>query len=74
MVQSVNVLRQTVKVLINPDGDDSDVAEYPVEELMFSQRHRKGRVKLSEEELEEARALEALESRDGAGTKSSVES
>ena len=43
-------------------------------ELMFSQRHRKGRVKLSEEELEEARALEALESRDGAGAKSSVES
>ncbi|MBQ6075390.1 MAG: stage 0 sporulation family protein [Lachnospiraceae bacterium] len=74
VVQSVNVLRQTVKVLINPDGDDSDVAEYPAEELLFSQRHRKGRVKLSEEELEEARALEALEGRDGAGAKSSVES
>ena len=50
-VESVNVLRQTVRVLINPDGEDSDVAEYPVEELAFNQHHRKSRVKLSEEEL-----------------------
>lgn len=60
-VQSVNVLRQTVKVLISRGEDDTDIRECPVEELSFHVRHRKGRMKLSAEELKEVRSLEALE-------------
>lgn len=73
-VQSVNVLRQTVRVLVNAEGEDADVVDCAVEDLLFNPHHRRGRMKLSEEELKEARELEALESRDHAKEASSLES
>ena len=74
VVQSVNVLRQTVRVLVNPDAEDSDVVDCAAEELFFHQNHRRGRMKLSEEELKEARELEALENKDRKDGASPVES
>lgn len=43
-VHSVNVLRQTVKVLTEVD-DEKEMHEYPVEELKFRPRKKKGREK-----------------------------
>ena len=56
-VSSVNVLRQTVKVLVQVD-DEKELREYKVEELRFKPRRRKDNVKLSPEELRELAALE----------------
>ena len=56
-VSSVNVLRQTVKVLVQVD-DEKELREYKVEELRFKPRRRKENVKLSPEELRELAALE----------------
>ena len=60
-VQSVNVLRQKVKVLIEVD-DEKELHEYDVDELKF--RPRKKNVKLSAKELEE---LEGLADEDMSG-------
>ena len=73
-VQSVNVLRQTVKVLVNAEGEDADVVDCSVEELQFTPHHRRSRMKLSEEELKEARELEALENKDHANSAAPLES
>lgn len=54
-VSSLNVLRQTVKVLVNVN-DEKELREYSVDELKFRPRHKK--VKLSPEEI---RALADLE-------------
>lgn len=53
-VQSVNVLRQKVKVLIEVD-DEKELQEYDVDELKF--RPRRKDVKLSAKELEELEGL-----------------
>ena len=42
-VQSVNVLRQKVKVVVTLDGDEKEIREYPVEELKFRPRKRRKR-------------------------------
>lgn len=55
-VQSVSVLRQLVKVLVD-NGDEKELREYPVDELRFRPRRRKD-VKLTEEELKELEELE----------------
>ncbi len=65
-VSSVNVLRQTVKVLVEAD-DEKELRDYKVEQLKFRPRRRKdgrkpGGTKLTPEEL---RALSALEDRGG---------
>ena len=41
-VQSVSVLRQTVKVLVEA-GDEKEIREYRVEELKMKQRHKKNK-------------------------------
>jgi cell fate regulator YaaT (PSP1 superfamily) len=56
-VSSVNVLRQTVKVLVEVD-DEKELREYKVEELKFKPRRRKDHVKLTAEEMKELSALE----------------
>ena len=48
-VQSVNVLRQLVKVIVDID-DEKEIREYKVDELKFRPRHKKDKVKLSKEE------------------------
>ena len=56
-VQSVNVLRQQVKVLIEVN-DEKEIREYKVEQLKFRPRKRKENIKLSKEEMKELSALE----------------
>lgn len=56
-VSSVNVLRQTVKVLVEVD-DEKELREYGVAELKFKPRRKKDNVRLSKEELKELAALE----------------
>ena len=74
-VQSVNVLRQLVKVIVDV-GDEKEIKEYSVEQLQFKRRHgKKDKVDLSKEELQELERLEeeelqeSGESQDGASAK-----
>ena len=53
-----NVLRQTVKVIVEVD-DEKEIREYNVSQLRFKPRRRKDK-KLSAKEM---KALEALEDR-----------
>lgn len=57
-VQSVSVLRQKVKVLVEVD-DEKELREYEVDELKF--KHRRKNTKLSAKELAEIEELEVLE-------------
>lgn len=61
-VSSVNVLRQTVKVLVD-NNDEKELREYKVEELKFKPRHKKGKDKAKEKGLTtaELKELEKLE-------------
>ncbi|HIX58831.1 MAG TPA: stage 0 sporulation family protein [Candidatus Blautia gallistercoris] len=54
-VQSVNILRQLVKVLIEVD-DEKEIREFHSDELKFHPRKKK--TKLSEQEIKELKALE----------------
>ena len=56
-VQSVNILRQTVKVIVEID-DEKEIREYKVDELRYKPKRRRERTKLSPEELKELSALE----------------
>ena len=60
-VQSVNVLRQKVKVLVTLDGDEKEIREYPVEELKFRPRKKKEKGGVSDKELKKLEALEKQE-------------
>ncbi len=57
-VQSVNVLRQLVKVVVTLDNDEKEIREYTAAELKFKPRRKKKDVRLSKEEMKELRALE----------------
>ncbi len=57
-VQSVNVLRQLVKVIVTLDNDEKEIREYKASELKFKPRRRKKDVKLSKEEMAELKGLE----------------
>lgn len=60
-VQSVNVLRQRVKILVDVN-DEKEIHEYEVERLQFKKKHgRKEQENLSEEELRELELLEKEE-------------
>ncbi len=56
-VQSVSVLRQLVKVVVNLDNDEKEIREYKSKELRFKPRKRRD-VRLSKEEMKEFAALE----------------
>ena len=69
-VQSTNVLRQTVKVVVDIN-DEKEIHEYHVEELKIKQRHRKNKDRereknrsqekeLTAEELKELKKLEKM--------------
>ena len=64
-VHSVNVLRQTVKVVVEV-GDEKEIREYDVKQLKFKPRRRKekngGAGKQEEQELKK---LEAMEKKEG---------
>ena len=61
-VQSVSVLRQTVKVIVTVDRDEKEIREYKVEQLKFKPRRRKGRADVEDAELKK---LEAMEKKEG---------
>lgn len=56
-VHSVNVLRQTVKVIVEID-DEKEIREYKIDQLRFKPKRKKDHAKLSPEELKELSALE----------------
>ena len=56
-VQSVNVRRQLVKVIVDVD-DEKEIREYAVEDLKFKPRQKKEKIKLSDEELKALKELE----------------
>ena len=60
VVQSVNVLRQRVKVLITDDKGEKELAEYRIEDLHFRPRRKKEKVKMDDE----LKRLEALEKKE----------
>ena len=63
-VQSVNVLRQTVKVIVDVD-DEKELREYSVAELRFKPRRRKGNKKDAKQQDKELEQLEAMEKKEG---------
>ncbi len=56
-VQSVSVLRQLVKVLVEVN-DEKEIREYKADELKFRPKRRRDNVKLSAEEMKELKAPE----------------
>ena len=60
-VQSVSVLRQMVKVIVDV-GDEKEIREYGVSQLKFKPRRRKEKMKVDDKELKK---LEALEKNEG---------
>ncbi len=61
-VQSVNVLRQLVKVVVD-NGNEKEIREYEVGKLRFKRRHnKKEKMELTKEEMRE---LERLEKQEG---------
>lgn len=56
-VQSVSVLRQLVKVVVNLDNDEKEIREYKARDLKFKPRRRKD-VQLSKEEMKRLAKLE----------------
>lgn len=56
-VQSVNVLRQLVKVIVDIE-DEKEIREYQASELKFKTRQKKEKLKLTEEELKALKELE----------------
>ena len=60
-VQSVSVLRQRVKLIVEV-GDEKEIREYKVEELKFKPKKKREKFNVNDEEL---KALEALERHEG---------
>ena len=56
-VQSVNVLRQLVKVIVDVE-DEKEIREYQASELKFKSRQKKEKLKLTEEEMKALKELE----------------
>ena len=67
-VQSVNVLRQLVKVVVTVDRDEKEIREYKSDQLKFKPRKKKGKggkEKERETSESELKKLEALEKKEG---------
>ena len=60
IVQSTNIFRETVRVLVQ-NGDEKELKEYHADEIRFKKRRKKGKLDLSPEELEQLRAMEPEE-------------
>lgn len=72
-VTSVNVLRQTVKVLVTNDAEEKEIEEYKVEELNFRPKRHREKNKMSAEEIKEMKELEALERQEKSEGKSKLD-
>ncbi len=62
-VQSVSVLKQRVKVIVNLEDDEKEVREYSADELKFRQERRRDRH--ASETDKELKKLEAMEKKEG---------
>ena len=62
-VQSVSVLKQKVKVIVNLEDDEKEVREYSADELKFRQERRRGRH--ASETDKELKKQEAMEKKEG---------
>lgn len=72
-VQSVNVLRQLVKVIVEVD-DEKEIREYKVEQLRFKRKQRKDKKdEVSDAELRELKELEKLEKQEKQEGKSKLD-
>ena len=61
-VASVNVLRQLVKVIVSVDKDEKEIKEYPVDQLKFRPRKKKGnKNKENDADMKELAALDDKE-------------
>lgn len=60
-VNSVSVLRQRVKVIVELENGDKEIREYTTDELRFKPKRRRNNEKVNDAEL---KALEALEKKD----------
>lgn len=63
-VQSVNVLRQLVKVIVDVD-DEKEIREYEVKQLKFKPRRKKEKNAVNKSEEKELKKLEAMERKEG---------
>ena len=61
-VHSVNVLRQTVKVVVTVEKDEKEIRDYKVDQLKFKPRKKKEKIQVQDDELKK---LEALEKKEG---------
>ncbi len=61
-VNSLSVLRQSVKVVVSLENDEKEIREYKAKELRFKPRRKKEKATVADEEL---KALEALERKEG---------
>lgn len=64
-VQSVNVLRQLVKVVIEVD-DEKEIREYKADQLHFKRRYKKEKLEVHDKELEQLEELEKQEQQEKA--------
>jgi cell fate regulator YaaT (PSP1 superfamily) len=72
-VQSVNVLRQLVKVIVEID-DEKEIHEYKVDQLKFKKRHKRDKnEEMTDEELKELKELEKLEKQEKQEGKSKLD-
>lgn len=62
-VQSVSVLKQKVKVIVNLEDDEKEVREYSADELKFRQERRRDRH--ASETDKDLKKLEAMEKKEG---------
>lgn len=61
-VNSVSVLRQKVKVIVELENGDKEIREYKSDELKFKPKKRRNNDKVNDAELKELEALEKKES------------
>ena len=62
VVHSINVLRQTVKLIITNEKDEKEIVEYPVSALNIRQKRKKEKIRM-DNELKKLEALEKKESK-----------
>ena len=61
-VQSVSVLRQLVKVIVNLENDEKEIREYKVSQLKFRPKRGRDKGNVNDAEL---KALEAMDRKEG---------
>ena len=62
IVQSVNVLRQRVKLIVTNEKDEKEIFEYPISELNIRHKRKKEKIEV-DQELKKLEALEKKENK-----------